>query len=81
MLCLAKIHQSRQSRKHKESLLLNQLRVKYDVFVSPVADFRVEDYTFEVGGKKKGLKQIQFIEKAFVVKDDIDFGYLKTIPH
>jgi uncharacterized protein len=64
----------------RESFFLNQLRVKYDVIVSPVADFLVGDYTFEVGGKNKGLKQIQGIDKAFVVKDDIELGYLNTIP-
>jgi hypothetical protein len=50
------------------------------VIVSPVADFLVGDYTFEVGVKKKGQKQIQGIEKAFVVKDDIELAYLNTIP-
>ena len=64
----------------RESFFLNQLRVKYDVIASPVADFLVGDYTFEVGGKNKSLKQIQGIEKAFVVKDDIELGYLNTIP-
>ena len=32
----------------RESFFLNQLRVKYDLIVSPVADFLVGDYTFEV---------------------------------
>lgn len=64
----------------RETFFLNQLRVKYDVIVSPVADFLIEDYTFEVGGKNKGLKQIQGIDNAFIVKDDIELGYLNTIP-
>lgn len=64
----------------RETFFLNQLRVKYDVIVSLVADFRIGDYTFEVGGKNKGLKQIQGIDKAFIVKDDIELGYLNTIP-
>jgi len=64
----------------RETFFLNQLRVKYDVIVSPVADFLIGDYTFEVGGKNKGLKQIQGIDKAFIVKDDIELGYLNTIP-
>ncbi|WP_053181925.1 ATP-binding protein, partial [Sunxiuqinia dokdonensis] len=33
----------------RETFFLNQLRVKYDVIKSPVADFVVDDYTFEVG--------------------------------
>ena len=64
----------------RETFFLNQLRVKYDVIVSPHADFRIGEYTFEVGGKNKGLKQIQGIAKAFIVKDDIELGYLNTIP-
>ena len=64
----------------RETFFINQLRIKYDVIVSPVADFRIGNYTFEVGGKNKGLKQIQGVDKAFVVKDDIELGYLNTIP-
>ena len=64
----------------RESFFLNQLRVKYDVTISPVADFLVGDYTFEVGGKNKGMKQIQGIPKAYLVKDDIELGYLNTVP-
>ncbi len=64
----------------RETFFLNQLRVKFNVIVSPVADFLIDDYTFEVGGKNKGLKQIQGIDKAFIVKDDIELGFLNTIP-
>jgi hypothetical protein len=48
--------------------------------VSPVADFMIGDYTFEAGGKNKGLTQIQGMDKAFIVKDDIEMGYLNNIP-
>lgn len=64
----------------RETFFLNQLRRKYDVLTAPVADFRIGDYTFEVGGKNKGLKQIQGLDNAFVVKDGIEQGYLNTIP-
>lgn len=64
----------------RETFFLNQLRVKHEVTTSPVADFLIGDYTFEVGGKNKGLKQIQRLENAFIVKDDIELGYLNTIP-
>ncbi len=64
----------------RETFFLNQLRVKYDVIKSPVADFVIDDYTFEVGGKNKGLKQVRDIDKAYIVKDDIELGYLNTIP-
>ncbi len=64
----------------RETFFLNQLRLKYDVITSPKADFKIDDYTFEVGGKNKGLKQIRDLDKAFIVKDDIELGYLNTIP-
>jgi hypothetical protein len=50
------------------------------VIASPVADFLIGDYTFEAGRKNKGLKQIQSIENAYIVKDDLELGYLNTIP-
>ena len=64
----------------RETFFLNQLRVKYDVMVSQFADFQIGDYTFEVGGKNKGQKQIRGIDKAYIAKDDIEFGFLNTIP-
>lgn len=33
-----------------------------------------------VGGKNKKQKQIQGVENAYVVKDDIEYGYLNVIP-
>ena len=39
-----------------------------------------DSYTFEVGGKNKQQKQIEKDGKSFVVKDDIEFGYLNVIP-
>lgn len=64
----------------RETFFLNQLRVKYDVTSSSVSDFSVDGYTFEVGGKNKGQKQIQGLNNAFLVKDDIETGFLNTIP-
>lgn len=45
-----------------------------------LADFKIDTVDFEVGGKSKGLKQIKTAEKGFVVKDDIESGFLNTIP-
>ena len=36
--------------------------------------------TFEVGGKSKNKKQIAEVKDAFVVKDDIEYGYENIIP-
>ena len=56
------------------------MRVKYDVFTSPVADFLIGNKTFEVGGKNKGQKQIEGVENGYIVKDDIENGFLNVIP-
>jgi predicted AAA+ superfamily ATPase len=64
----------------RETFFFNQLRVHFDVIASPVSDFLIDGMTFEVGGKNKSQKQIQGIEKGYVVKDDIEFGYANIIP-
>lgn len=64
----------------RETFFLNQMRVKHDVFASPVADFQIDDKTFEVGGKNKGQKQIKEVENGYIVKDDIENGFLNVIP-
>jgi len=64
----------------RETFFLNQMRVKHDVFASTIADFVIDDKTFEVGGRSKGQKQIKDIENGYIVKDDIEHGYLNTIP-
>ena len=64
----------------RETFFLNQTRVQHQVNTSAMADFSINDKDFEVGGKNKGLKQIQNAPKGFVVKDDIEQGYLNVIP-
>ncbi len=59
---------------------MNQMRVRYEVRSSKVSDFQIGDLVFEIGGKKKGQKQIESVEHGFVVKDDIESGYLNVIP-
>ena len=36
--------------------------------------------TFEVGGRKKGKKQIESEEKGYVVADDIEYAFQNKIP-
>ena len=64
----------------RETFFLNQTRIFSDVVASPVSDFLIDDMTFEVGGKKKGQKQIQEVQKGFVVKDDIERGFMNVVP-
>lgn len=56
------------------------MRVKHDVFTSPIADFLIDNNTFEVGGRNKGQKQIEGVENGYIVKDDIENGFLNIIP-
>ncbi len=64
----------------RETFFQNQLRVKHEVKVSRKSDFYVEGNTFEIGGKGKCQKQIEGIKDAYIVKDDIEFGYGNIIP-
>lgn len=64
----------------RETFFMNQVRVGHDVIASSVSDFQIGRYTFEVGGRNKKQKQIAGVESAFVVKDDIEIGYLNIIP-
>jgi len=64
----------------RETFFLNQCRVHHQVVSSNLADFKMEDKDFEVGGKNKGLKQIKTAENGFLVKDDIETGFFNTIP-
>ena len=64
----------------RETFFLNQTCVTHDVRSSEFADFKIGPYDFEVGGKKKGLKQIQQAPQGYVVKDNIEQGYLNVVP-
>lgn len=64
----------------RETFFFNQMRVKNEVISSKKADFVIDNYTFEVGGKNKQQSQIEKDGKSFMVKDDIEFGYLNVIP-
>ncbi len=64
----------------RETFFFNQMHVKNSVFSSKNADFIVDNYTFEVGGKNKKQKQIKNADNSFIVKDDIEFGYGNVIP-
>lgn len=64
----------------RETFFFNQMRVNNEVMSSKTADFIIDNLTFEVGGENKKQKQIEKDGKSFLVKDDIEFGYLNTIP-
>jgi predicted AAA+ superfamily ATPase len=64
----------------RETFFLNQMSLEHKVTSHISADFQIEDAIFEVGGKSKTKKQIFDLKNAFIVKDDIEYGYLNTIP-
>lgn len=65
----------------RETFFFNQMGCRYHITSSPVSDFLVEGkFTFEVGGRRKGQKQIKDISDAYVVKDDIETGYGNVVP-
>ena len=65
----------------RETFFINQLSQKHKINYSDKVDFLVDNkYSFEIGGKNKTRKQIKEVENAFIVKDDIEFGYENVIP-
>lgn len=65
----------------RETFFFSQMRVENTVTSSPVSDFIVNGtYTFEVGGKKKGKRQIKDVDNAYIAKDDIETGYGNIVP-
>ena len=65
----------------RETFFANQLRNSNFVEISPVSDFLIDKkYTFEVGGRNKKKQQIENIENAYIVVDDIEYGFGNKIP-
>lgn len=64
----------------RETFFYNQTRETSDVMASKVADFKIGDYTFEVGGKNKTQRQIAGIDNAYIVKDDTEYAFRNEIP-
>ena len=44
---------------------MNQMRVNHNVVCSKISDFEIDGATFEIGGKKKGQKQIETAAKGY----------------
>lgn len=64
----------------RETFFMNQMRVMNDVTSSSISDFEIDGKAFEIGGRKKGQKQIENAEEGYIVKDDIESGYANVIP-
>lgn len=64
----------------RETFFYNQLQVTQEVISSRVSDFCVGEYTFELGGRKKGKKQISEVPNGYVVRDEIEYATGQIIP-
>lgn len=64
----------------RETFFYNQMRVRQSICASKASDFCAGGYTFEVGGRKKGKKQIEGVENGRIVKDDIETGHGIVVP-
>lgn len=66
----------------RETIFFAWLQERYFISSSKVADFEVEEYVFEVGGRKKGQAQIASVPqgKGFIVKDDVERAIGNIIP-
>lgn len=64
----------------RETFFVNQLNAVANVILAPQGDFMVDNYTFEIGGKKKPFDQIKDNLNGFIVADDIETGHGNKIP-
>lgn len=65
----------------RETFFANQLGYLHRIEYIEKGDFLVDGkFVFEVGGKDKTQKQIEFVENGFVAADDIEFGFQNRIP-
>ena len=64
----------------RETVFFCWTKQKYETLESPVSDFEIEGKTFEVGGRKKGKKQIEDVKDGYVVKDNIEYAFDNQVP-
>lgn len=65
----------------REVFFSNQLQVHHRITYSDQTDFEVDNlWSFEVGGKNKGNKQIVTIPEAYTVKDNLEYTAGRSYP-
>ena len=65
----------------RETFFQNQLSVKHKIELPKKGDFIIDNkYVFEIGGKNKNKKQIIDIKNAYIVADNIEYGFKNKIP-
>ena len=65
----------------RETFFMNQLSKGHQLIAPKQGDFLVDEkFTFEVGGKNKGFKQIKDMNHSFVASDEIERGFGNRVP-
>lgn len=65
----------------RETFFLSQLQPFHKINMPKQGDFIINGkYTFEVGGKRKSNRQIQGVPNSWVVKDDLEYPVMNSIP-
>ena len=65
----------------RESFFIQNLSINHLLTLPEKGDFLVDNtYLFEIGGKNKTKKQIANLENAYVVNDEIEYGFNNNIP-
>lgn len=64
----------------RETFFYNQTRVVLPVSASRESNFRIGDFTFEVGGAGKGKRQLAGVSDGWVVRDNIETGFDRFVP-
>lgn len=64
----------------RETMFLAWMNVGHKVTSSKISDFEIDGITFEVGGKNKKGKQVKDVEKAILVKDNMEYVFGNSVP-
>ncbi len=64
----------------RETIFYCWTKQRYETMESPVSDFEIDGKTFEVGGRKKGKKQIEDVSDGYVVKDNTEYVFDNQVP-
>lgn len=65
----------------RETFFANQLSYRHQLTYTEKGDFLVDNqFVFEIGGKGKSYRQIQELSNAFIIADDIEYGFKNKIP-
>ncbi len=64
----------------RETFFMNQISFLFDSSLPEKGDFAFNNYVFEIGGLNKTQKQIKDLKNAFLVKDNIEYGFGNVLP-